>query len=643
MDASRLLIWVLLSLAGGAFAFGVYLRREIPVPGRTLLALLRAGSLSAILLLLVNPSLPGGRVAAPAWILTDVSPSMSVVQGGRGEEAASPAARLSGAEAGEAGRRTADFGAGGLSLLAPALSRALEAGAGGVSVRTDLRLEDAVAVEALVRGARVPVTFRDVGGPVVNAGVAGLEVEEPRAPGGPVRAELTVATEGVDSLRIMARVAGAPVLDTAVAVQGDGTLRIPLALQPPDTAGPVPVQVVLAAAGDAWPADDGRTRIVSLEDRSGEVVLVSGAPDWEPRFLLPVLADVTGLRVQGFLRLGGEAWLTMRGPPEREDAPGVARALADARLVVVHGPLETLPPSVREAVDGAPAVLFLTAASEGGGRAGEWYLSGELPDSPLAGELAGALAPGLPPLLAARGQVEGPGRSVLDVQRAGAGVTVPALVLEEAGNTRRARGLARGFWRWSFRGGEGRALYRRLWSGVARWLLAAPAALEGTVGLGPVETVVAPGADMAWRAAPARGDSVTVTLVPMEDSPWAETGDAPGAGDVPPARSRRTVPVDSLGRARVPAPGGPGLYGWESRVAGDDRTERVARGILVVEAAAGDLLPGRAVSLLDVEPESDPADAGPGGRPLRTHPVPYLLLVVLLSLEWVGRRRSGLR
>ena len=31
------------------------------------------------------------------------------------------------------------------------------------------------------------------------------------------------------------------------------------------------------------------------------------------------------------------------------------------------------------------------------------------------------------------------------------------------------------------------------------------------------------------------------------------------------------------------------------------------------------------------------------GRPIRTHAFPYLLLVGLLSGEWIGRRRRGLR
>lgn len=640
METSRLLTWLVLALAGGAFSFWVYLRREIPVPGRPVLAALRTASLALALLILVNPSLPGGGPVAPGWTLTDVSPSMSVPQQGESRETQAPADRLAGTRP-DPDDRTAEFGADGTTRLAPGLSRALEAGAGRVRVRSDLRLEDAVTVEALLRSAGVPVEFEDAGGPLVNAGISGMTVDGPRSPGGPVTGEVSIRTEGVDTVRVRARVAGATALDTTVSVPADGTVRVPLALQPPDTTGAVPVEVTVATGGDGYPDDDARTRIVALDAGSGEVVLVSTAPDWEPRFLLPVLAQVTGLRVQGFLRVGEDSWLPMRDAPGRQAGSAVARAVSDARLVVVHGPAADLPEAVSLAASGAPAVLLLPAASQAGGRSGEWYLAGEAPASPLAGELVGALAPGLPPLLAARGEVDGPGVPVLEVQRAGAGVTVPALVLEEDAGARSARGLAQGFWRWAFRGPEGRALYRRLWSGVARWLLAAPAALEGVVGLGPVATVVAPGEATAWRAGPARGRELSVTLVPVgTGSDPAEPG---GPGEGSREATSATVSVDSVGRAVTTAPGQPGVYRWEARVEGSDGAGRVARGLLVVEASTGDLLPGRAVSLLDMEPAADPVGAAGDGRPLRTHPLPYLLLVILLSVEWVGRRRSGLR
>jgi hypothetical protein len=51
---------------------------------------------------------------------------------------------------------------------------------------------------------------------------------------------------------------------------------------------------------------------------------------------------------------------------------------------------------------------------------------------------------------------------------------------------------------------------------------------------------------------------------------------------------------------------------------------------------------------VDISPgESGAAEGAPTrarlGPPLRTHPGPYILILVLLSAEWIGRRRGGLR
>ena len=49
----------------------------------------------------------------------------------------------------------------------------------------------------------------------------------------------------------------------------------------------------------------------------------------------------------------------------------------------------------------------------------------------------------------------------------------------------------------------------------------------------------------------------------------------------------------------------------------------------VVDAVGGDAAEGGA-----------PAAAG---RPLRTHPLPFILVLAVLCGEWIGRRRRGLR
>ena len=86
-----------------------------------------------------------------------------------------------------------------------------------------------------------------------------------------------------------------------------------------------------------------------------------------------------------------------------------------------------------------------------------------------------------------------------------------------------------------------------------------------------------------------------------------------------------------------------GWYGWRMEVVEGPGEGRSREGILVVEEGERDLLPPRDVSLLDGVGGGGEARAGSPGRPLRTHPFPYILLVGLLTAEWVGRRRSGLR
>ncbi len=51
---------------------------------------------------------------------------------------------------------------------------------------------------------------------------------------------------------------------------------------------------------------------------------------------------------------------------------------------------------------------------------------------------------------------------------------------------------------------------------------------------------------------------------------------------------------------------------------------------------------------VDISPtEADAAEGSPTrgrlGPPLRTHPAPYILILMLLCAEWIGRRRGGLR
>ncbi len=637
---TRLGLWLFLASVGWAYSFWIYRRRELRVPSRSFLAALRGTSLALVLLLLMDVRLPWGGGAGREWVLVDRSPSMTVDQGEPGAGPPMERARAltrPGAEALSFGDPVRSISASpdeewlpaADSRLAPALTRALEAGASRVTVVSDLRVEDPVEVAAVLRSAPVPVTFRDLGGPVVNAGVAGLLMASTATSGGEIVGEAELFVEGSRTARLLVDVDGRSVWDTMVGVPGEARLRVPVRFTVPDAAGPVHVRARVVIDGDGFPGDDSASRVVDVDPGDGELVLVSWAPDWEPRFLLPVLEEVTGLRGQGYLKVGEDRFMTMKGPVRFVDAEDVAAALEESRLGVAHGFPSPPSEAFTRAVERAPRLVVLPTGSAGLGPGGEWYVSSDVPASPLAGEIAGVPLLGLPPLLDYLPPEGSGGTPVLMAQLSARGDPVPALVLSDTDGRRRVEGRAHGFWRWAFRSGTPRALYRRLWSGAAGWLLAGGGTAVREVGVAPLEQVVSPGAGMDWRAGPAAGGILEVR--------WASRDGAP------PTTQLAAVSVDSLGRARLEAPEAEGAYRWEARVVAGPGEGTEASGLVVVERRELDLLPRRAVSLPEVSGGATDAAEADGGRPLRTHPLPYLLLLGVLFAEWAGRRRSGLR
>ncbi len=94
-----------------------------------------------------------------------------------------------------------------------------------------------------------------------------------------------------------------------------------------------------------------------------------------------------------------------------------------------------------------------------------------------------------------------------------------------------------------------------------------------------------------------------------------------------------TSPSPSLG---VMAPG---LYGYQAlNMAG----EVLATGRFDVSAVSSEMIPTPTLPEV-MTPGVSVLVEEPGGRPLRTSPWPYLLLITLLCGEWVVRRRIGLR
>lgn len=626
-----------------AFALWVYRRRELPIAGRGRLAALRASILVGVLLLLADPSLPVGDTDGPPrrWVAIDASPSMDAA-GPSGTTPAERAAREA-PDPGD-GVRTVAFGTSapdadardGESRLAPTLRRAAEAGAREVTVVSDLRLADVPEVDALRETLGLTVRFVDVGEDLRSAGIATLEVPATGRADQAVEVAVevfgTASAAGSDA-RVELTRDGDPVGEETVRLPGPGrTVSVRLPANLPDSAGPVLWRARVVLEGDAVAADDVRSAFTDVDPVEGLLALVSLSPDWEPRFLLPVLERVTGLPTRGWLRVGDDAFLPMDGGGGVIDAEAVARIAQDARLLVVHGLDAEAPPWLVRAQDEGRRVLVFAHDAAGaeragivvdGPRTGEWYPTAAA--GPLAAAFGGVSWVDLPPLRSPLVPDVG-GADALEVERAG-GLRAGVLALQDRTDRRRGVVLARGFWRWGFRPGPGADAYDRLWSGVAGWLLALDDDTGGG-GLGPAERVAAAGRAVPWRAPVAAGGRIEV----------ATTDDDRGV-------RTDTVEVGADGRASLPARSAGG-YDWSARVVAPDSVaarDRTWSGRLELESHTDEFRWPRdtALTAWSAGPEAV-RTAGPG-RPLRTSPWPYLLLLALLSAEWILRRRSGLR
>jgi len=648
-----------LAIAAATFAAWIYFRRELPIPGRKILGVARGLVLVLVLLLLFDPPVPGSRAGGlgglDRWVLLDGSTSMEA--GGEGSEPAWTASLARAQELAAEGARILLFGGtprvvptdslNGLvptertSRLAPALARVAESGATDVTILSDLRLDD--PIEASLTADRLFLELQSESGEegIRNVGVARFELPSRAESGDTLVAQVAVFAEETgpsDSIRLEIFEEDRLVAADVVAPAGFGRLATAaISLPAPGASGWTRYRLSAGLAGDEFPWDDAKTAFVEVDPEEGGLVLVSLRPDWEPRFLLPVLSQVTGLDTRGFLAMTDGRYLRLGSGAEAggtSDEDAVRRAALGAEFLVVHGIGRGPPGWVLEAMAaGSRTLLF--PANQGGAAAagvragptlpGEWYLVRDLLPSPLAAGLAGADLTGLPPLtniLPRLGSKSG--ADALQLQFQGGGAAEAALVLNEDLGRRSAVMLASGFWRWAFREGPDRQVYRRLWAGVAGWLLASTPVEEGA-SLRPGKRVWSATEEWAWSAPGMIGDTVALRLV-TDGSVAMDT----------------TLVVDAIGEVRTPGlPVAEYTYQATHGTSGDD----IGSGRVESERHSLELLrqPTALASGRQVDREGAPVRARRPGRPLRTHPLPYLLIMVLLCAEWIGRRQWGLR
>lgn len=662
MDAISWAAFALIAAAALVLVRYIYQRREPPGRGRTVLTALRWGALTLLILLLFDPELPVVGHAAGGertQVVIDGSLSMRapIAESGSGtrwDEARAEARRLAGSGDvlvfGEVPRRMSTdeleerAPEAPTSRLYPALRAASESGARRVVVITDGGVEDAAEVSRMLPRLGLDVEFRMVGGEAAPGNWALAEVRHADwvEEGADFEIEVGVVGTGEagEPLRVRLFEGDRALAEAAIESPGEGrvaTARLSLVPEAPEGGGLVRYDVVLEA-DDAIADDNRRTVYLHVGERPGGVVIVSFRPDWEPRFLQPVLEQALGLPVRGYLHVASDRFVRLGagvGAGQAVDASAVRSAVEDAELLVLHGLGDDSPGWAREAASTASRVLVFPAEDAGaldlpvrlGAPApGEWYATAAQ-SSPVAPLLATIESTVLPPLTGLRPVVSaGRGWSALEaspMRRAGGGS--PVVVADEEGGRRWAVATANGFWRWAFRGGESRQAYRRLWAAVGGWLIEDEPTLAGDA-VRPEGRVLERGRAPRWVAPGLAPDSMAIQVVAEDGTLVADTvvdhiqGESATIDALPPGHYRYTVTA----------------YAGET-VAGR------GEGVLSVEAYSAEY--ARAgVTLSGFSGRREAGSALPmPGRPLHTTPWPYLLLVGLVSAEWVLRRRWGLR
>lgn len=652
--------WLLFALAAAAalaLTLGLYRRWETPGRGRNTLALLRWGGAAILLLLLFDPDLPAGALGAAAGtqVLLDGSLSMSMPHAGgtRFAAASAEAARLSN------GRPVLVFGSdvrvvsadslagvapdAPFSRLLPALQSAAEAGVRRVVVLTDGGIDDAADVARWLPRLALDVDFRTIGDAVPDHALAELEAPAWAEAGKPLEIRFGVAARGDAGkpIEVVASRDGAVIARATVTSPGDGrvasgTLAF-VALGP--QGGGLERYDVAVQGADAAPGDDERSVYVHVSDKPAGVVLVSFRPDWELRFLQPVLERALGLPVRGYLRAQGTEYVRTGSASEaggRVQEAEVRDAVRSATLVVLHALGTGAPAWATAALTQSRRLLVLPA---GGGadllpvRVGravqeEWYASDDVPSSPIAPLLAGIDTHETPPLTALYMSDAPPGSwAPLMATRGRRGAPAPIALGGETAGRRWAVALGEGYWRWAFRDGSSRQLYSRFWSALAGWLTQEQTSIAQAP-VRPVDRMVDRAAPLRWTAPGLGADSMAVRLTAADGSVAADTVIATTARDT--ASSRGLTP---------------GHYGYVVQAFAGDSVVAEGSGELTVDSYTAEF------TRPAVTPEALQAAAvsvGPdrterAGRPLHTVPWPYVLIILLLAAEWVLRRRWGLR
>ncbi len=598
-----MLAWLLSLLLAAVLAWWSY---RAPAPGESRrargLAALRAVSWIIVLALLFDAP-AGARRAVPP--IAALNASESWLRGGDSAlwRRATDAARAASSELllwGDSARTAAappiprDAG----TRAMPLAERALAVGRPLVLI-TDGELNDPAALSSLPAGSRVEVLAHP---PAINAAVISLNAPRAVVANDTLEARVTVRA-GQLAVRsaTLSLVAGSDVIATmpldslAAGVERTYTMRGRIA----GAVRSVPLAAVVRVAGDIEPRNDSLATAVQVAPAAG-AVLASTSPDFDARFLIPVLRGSVALPTRAYYRVAPGMW-RQDGTLAAVTEATVRAALAEAPLAILHG--DTALFGAPRAVTKGSLLLYTPSADT----IGEWYPVAA-PPSPVAAVLSGVPWDSLAPLSVASG-VRGDWSALLAAPARSSDRRI-AIAGSESGRRVVVVG-ASGLWRWAFRGGVSRDAYATLWGGIFDWLTAERPDPRAAL---PADAIVRAGDRIRWR----RGTG-TDTLVRVE------------------LRRRGEARADTLalrfggaGALAESAPLDAGVY--ETHVSG-------GTSLLIVNASR-ELLPRRA----NVRTGSVGGAAPFGDQPrVRDLHWIYLLLLAVLCAEWLLRRHFGLR
>ncbi|MDQ6828239.1 MAG: hypothetical protein M3081_05175, partial [Gemmatimonadota bacterium] len=188
----------------------------------------------------------------------------------------------------------------------------------------------------------------------------------------------------------------ASVRDDSLASRAERTLTMRVPIVGPQ--GATSLAAVVSTPGDLEARNDTVALGIELSRAAG-AVLVSTSPDFDARYLVPVLRGAVSLPTHAYFRVAPNNW-RIEGSLAPIAEADVKRALHDAPLAILHGDTTLFGPP-RDATTGALALFAPPSES-----AEESYPVGA-PPSPISGAMAGIAWDSLPPLDATVQRVTG--------------------------------------------------------------------------------------------------------------------------------------------------------------------------------------------------------------------------------------------